>query len=162
MKQFAAGSVRLLLATTVVEVGIDVPDATFMVIENADRYGLAQLHQLRGRVGRGAEQSHCFLVESPRPTENGRKRLQAIAANQDGFAIAEMDLELRGGGVIAGLEQAGELDFKLADIKKDYPPFAGGPGRRPPASGKQGTAESDDIKNFLAGLADKIKNLSFS
>ena len=72
---------RLLLATTVVEVGIDVPEATFMVIENADRYGLAQLHQLRGRVGAGQRQSHCYLVASPRPTENGRKRLQAIAAN---------------------------------------------------------------------------------
>ena len=141
LKQFAAGNMRLLLATTVIEVGIDVPDATFMVIENADRYGLAQLHQLRGRVGRGTEKSHCFLVASPQPTANGRKRLQTIAANQDGFAIAEMDLELRGGGLIAGLEQAGEIDFKLADPQKGYPPPAGSAGRRPEAPGQQGTAE---------------------
>ncbi len=161
LKQFAAGSIRLLLATTVVEVGIDVPDATFMVIENADRYGLAQLHQLRGRVGRGAQKSHCFLVESPRPTVNGRKRLQAIAANHDGFAIAEMDLELRGGGVIAGLEQAGEIDFKLADPKRDIRLLqeAQVDARRLLQDRESRNAHID---KFLAGLAAKIKGLSFS
>ena len=161
LKQFSKGSARLLLATTVVEVGIDVPDATFMVIENADRYGLAQLHQLRGRVGRGTRQSHCFLIESPRPTENGKLRLQAIVAHHDGFRIAEMDLELRGGGVIAGLEQAGELDFKLADAKKDYRLL------QEAQTDAHRLLQNPDlqdsyIKFYLAALAAKIKDLSFS
>ena len=161
LERFAAGTVRLLLATTVVEVGIDVADATFMVIENADRYGLAQLHQLRGRVGRGPGKSYCFLVESPRPTEKGRRRLQTIASSQDGFAIAETDLELRGGGVIAGLEQAGEIDFRLADPKRDIRLLqeAQVDARR--------LLEHDELQNtkvreFLAGLAAKIKDISFS
>jgi ATP-dependent DNA helicase RecG len=161
LKQFAAGTVRLLLSTTVVEVGIDVADATFMVIENADRYGMAQLHQLRGRVGRGTEKSHCFLVESPRPTENGRKRLQAVAANQDGFAIAEMDLQLRGGGMIAGLDQAGAIDFRLADPKQDIRLLqealvdARRLLDRPELQNRR-------VQEFLAGLAAKIRDLSFS
>ncbi|HEX7503540.1 MAG TPA: helicase-related protein, partial [Acidobacteriota bacterium] len=161
LKQFATGTVRLLLSTTVVEVGIDVAEATFMVVENADRYGMAQLHQLRGRVGRGTEKSHCFLVESPRPTENGRKRLQAIAANQDGFAIAEMDLQLRGGGMIAGLEQAGAIDFKLADPKKDIRLLqeAQVDARR---LLDRPELQNRRVKEFLAGLAAKIKDLSFS
>jgi len=161
LKQFAAGSVRLLLATTVIEVGIDVPDATFMVIENADRYGLAQLHQLRGRVGRGTEKSHCFLVESPQPTANGRKRLQAIAANQDGFAIAEMDLDLRGGGLIAGLEQAGEIDFKLADPRRDIRLLQEAQvDARKLLDDKE--LQNPYVREFLAGLAAKIKDMSFS
>ncbi len=161
LEQFRQGRVRLLLSTTVVEVGIDVPDATFMVIENADRYGLAQLHQLRGRVGRGAQQSYCYLVASPRPSENGRARLQAIAANQDGFKIAEMDLRLRGGGVIAGLEQAGALDFRLADIKKDYALFEAA---RNDACRllKNSELQNPDVRGYLSELAKKIKNLSFS
>ncbi len=161
LKQFAAGSVRLLLATTVVEVGIDIPDATFMIIENADRYGLAQLHQLRGRVGRGTEKSHCFLVESPRPTEKGRKRLQAVATLHDGFAIAEMDLELRGGGVIAGLEQAGEIDFRLADPKRDLRLLQEAQVDARRLLGKE-ELQNAYVKKFLSRLAAKVTDLSFS
>jgi ATP-dependent DNA helicase RecG len=161
LRQFREGRIRLLLATTVVEVGIDVPEATFMVIENADRYGLAQLHQLRGRVGRGQQQSYCYLIASPRPTENGKSRLQAIAANHDGFKIAEIDLQLRGGGVIAGLEQAGELDFKLADVKKDYPLFqAARADARLLLKNKE--LQNQDVRDHLAALAKRIRGLSFS
>jgi ATP-dependent DNA helicase RecG len=161
LRQFRHGRIRLLLATTVVEVGIDVPEATFMVIENADRYGLAQLHQLRGRVGRGTQQSHCYLIASPRPTESGNQRLQAIAAVQDGFKIAEMDLRLRGGGVIAGLEQAGSLDFKLADIKKDYPLFQAARADARLLLKDRGL-QNREIRDYLSALADRIQSLSFS
>ena len=161
LKHFAAGSVRLLLATTVVEVGIDVPDATFMIIENADRYGLAQLHQLRGRVGRGAQRSHCFLVESPRPTENGRRRLQAVAALHDGFALAELDLQLRGGGVIAGLEQAGEIDFKIADPRKDLRLLQEAQVDARRLLDRE-ELRNDAVREFLAGLEAKVRGLSFS
>lgn len=161
LRQFRQGRIRLLLATTVVEVGIDIPEATFMVIENADRYGLAQLHQLRGRVGRGQRQSYCYLIASPGPTEKGNLRLQAIAATHDGFRIAEMDLRLRGGGVITGLEQSGALDFRSADIKKDYPLFRAA---RTDACLllKNKELQNQEIKEFLAALAKRIKSLSFS
>jgi ATP-dependent DNA helicase RecG len=161
LEQFRRGRVRLLLATTVVEVGIDVPEASFMVIENADRYGLAQLHQLRGRVGRGSQQSYCYLLASPRPTPSGQVRLRAVAASQDGFKIAEMDLRLRGGGVIAGLEQAGALDFKTGDIKKDFALFAAArdDARRLLADGK---LQNQAVRERLATLAARIGNLSFS
>ena len=161
LERFAAGTVRLLLATTVIEVGIDMPDATFMVIENADRYGLAQLHQLRGRVGRGPGKSYCFLVESPRPTESGRRRLRAIAASRDGFAIAEMDLELRGGGVIAGLEQAGEIDFRLADPRRDVRLLQAAQvdARR---LLEHEELQNPEVREFLAGLQARIKQVSFS
>ncbi|MBN2346794.1 MAG: ATP-dependent DNA helicase RecG [Candidatus Aminicenantes bacterium] len=161
LRRFVAGDVRLLLATTVVEVGIDVPDATFMVIENADRYGLAQLHQLRGRIGRGSVRSTCFLLESPRPTENGRRRLRAVAAHGDGFRIAEMDLQLRGGGLVAGLEQAGEIDFRLADPRKDLRLLqeAQVDARR---LLEHPELQNPRVRGFLRGLKAKIRKLSFS
>lgn len=116
MERFASGEARLLVATTVIEVGVDVPAATLMVIEQAERFGLAQLHQLRGRVGRGAEKSTCLLLRSAQLSETGRARLALMRETQDGFRIAEEDLELRGGGELLGTRQSGEAAFRLAGL----------------------------------------------
>ncbi len=116
MERFASGEAKLLVATTVIEVGVDVPAATLMVIEQAERFGLAQLHQLRGRVGRGAEKSVCVLLRSGELSQTGRKRLALMRETQDGFRIAEEDLELRGGGELLGTRQSGEAAFTIADL----------------------------------------------
>ncbi|AOL23481.1 ATP-dependent DNA helicase RecG [Erythrobacter litoralis] len=116
MERFASGEAMLLVATTVIEVGVDVPAATLMVIEQAERFGLAQLHQLRGRVGRGSEKSVCLLVRGAELSETGRKRLALMRETQDGFRIAEEDLELRGGGELLGTRQSGEAAFSIADL----------------------------------------------
>jgi len=120
---FRCGRLRVLIATTVVELGIDVPEATIMVIENADRFGLAQLHQLRGRVGRGPSPGQCYLIRSDTASERGRQRLEIMAREQDGFRLAEKDLEMRGGGEIAGQRQAGYLDFRFGDPARDHQVF---------------------------------------
>lgn len=119
MAAFHAGEIDLLLATTVIEVGIDVPNATVMVIEHAERFGLAQLHQLRGRVGRGEGESSCYLIRSERCSEDGRKRLEVMERTQDGFQIAEADLEIRGPGEFLGTRQAGLPDFRIANLLRD-------------------------------------------
>ncbi|MDR1177291.1 MAG: ATP-dependent DNA helicase RecG, partial [Spirochaetaceae bacterium] len=119
MELFRSGDVRVLVATSVVEVGVDVPNATCMTVEHAERFGLSALHQLRGRVGRGAEQSYCFLVYSDELTEDGKTRLKVMLENQDGFVIAEEDLKLRGPGQIIGIEQSGYLDLALANPVRD-------------------------------------------
>jgi ATP-dependent DNA helicase RecG len=119
MKSFAAGSIRLLVSTTVVEVGVDVPRATVMVIENAERFGMAQLHQLRGRVGRGSEKSYCFLLTPSEADSATAERLSFFSRNHDGFRISEMDLTLRGPGEVAGFRQTGWEDLRLADIVRD-------------------------------------------
>ena len=116
MERFASGQARLLVATTVIEVGVDVPSATLMVIEQAERFGLAQLHQLRGRVGRGAEKSTCLLLRGPALSDTARARLALMRETQDGFRIAEEDLELRGGGELLGTRQSGEAAFRIADL----------------------------------------------
>ena len=118
MASFRRGEIDVLVATTVIEVGVDVANATVMVIEDAWRFGIAQLHQLRGRVGRGSAQSSCFLLGDP-PSPEGKRRLEAIASTTDGFLLAEVDLELRGEGTILGSRQRGRSDLKLASLKDD-------------------------------------------
>jgi len=119
MKRFVEKKTHIMVATTVIEVGVDVPNASVMVIENAERFGLSQLHQLRGRVGRGADQSHCILMSSYKLTTDGRKRLETMVRTTDGFEIAEVDLHLRGPGDIQGTQQSGLVGLKLANLIKD-------------------------------------------
>jgi ATP-dependent DNA helicase RecG len=121
MARFKAGELDVLVATTVIEVGVDVPNATIMIVQEADRFGLAQLHQLRGRVGRGAEQSYCLLVSGPKEqlTESAQERLEAMVASTDGFELAEKDLEIRGGGALLGARQSGLSDLRFARITHD-------------------------------------------
>ena len=119
LHDFRDGTIQVLAATTVIEVGVDVPNATCMVIEGADRFGMAQLHQLRGRVGRGSDQSFCFLIYSKDITETGIERMKALRQSTDGFFIAEQDLKTRGPGELNGTVQAGELGFHIADLSRD-------------------------------------------
>jgi len=121
MQRFRANKVQILVATTVVEVGVDVPNATVMVIEHAERFGLAQLHQLRGRIGRGAQKSHCILVAPGRLTDEARARLETMERTNNGFEIAETDLQLRGPGEFFGTRQSGELGFHVANPLRDRP-----------------------------------------
>jgi ATP-dependent DNA helicase RecG len=116
MRAFQAGEIRVLVATTVIEVGVDVPDATIMVIEHAERFGLSQLHQLRGRVGRGSAASICLLLYKAPLGETARARLTVMRETEDGFRIAEEDLKLRGGGEILGTRQSGQPGFRIARL----------------------------------------------
>ena len=119
MRMFQKGELQILVATTVIEVGVDVPNATVMVIEHAERFGLAQLHQLRGRIGRGAAKSFCILMTGGKVTEDGERRLEAMTRTNDGFQIAELDLELRGPGEFFGTRQAGMPNFRVANLIRD-------------------------------------------
>jgi len=119
MRQFAAGSIDVLVATTVVEVGIDVPDASFLLVENAERFGLAQLHQLRGRIGRGARPSTCILLAGESASVAALARLAVLARTEDGFEIAKEDLRLRGPGEALGTRQSGLPEFRIADPLAD-------------------------------------------
>jgi ATP-dependent DNA helicase RecG len=119
MERFKAGEIGLLVSTTVVEVGVDVPNATVMVIEHAERFGLAQLHQLRGRVGRGSDRSYCVLMVGRGATDEARERIQVLADTNDGFVIAEKDLEIRGPGEFLGVRQHGLPRFSVADLAHD-------------------------------------------
>ena len=119
MRRFQRGEIDVLVATTVIEVGVDVPNATVMVVEHAERFGLAQLHQLRGRVGRGAAKSYCILMTGPRVSPLAEERLNAMVRTQDGFELAELDLTMRGPGEFFGTRQAGLPDFRVANLLRD-------------------------------------------
>ncbi|RZL17794.1 MAG: ATP-dependent DNA helicase RecG, partial [Pedobacter sp.] len=113
------GRSQIMVATTVIEVGVNVPNASVMIIENAERFGLSQLHQLRGRVGRGAEQSYCILMSGNKLSKEGKLRLETMVRTNNGFEISEIDLQLRGPGDISGTQQSGVLELKLANLATD-------------------------------------------
>ena len=120
MRAFREGTTQIMVATSVIEVGVDVPNATVMVIESAERFGLSQLHQLRGRVGRGGEQSYCILMSDDRLSREARARLDAMVETNDGFRLSELDLKLRGAGDIGGTQQSGTaFELKIASLAKD-------------------------------------------
>ncbi len=119
MERFVKGETNIMVATTVIEVGVNVPNASVMIIESAERFGLSQLHQLRGRVGRGAEQSFCILMTSHKLSSDSKTRLETMVRTNDGFEIAEVDLKLRWPGDIMGTQQSGVLNLKRADIVRD-------------------------------------------
>ena len=119
MNRFLQGKSQIMVSTTVIEVGVDIPNANVMVIESAERFGLSQLHQLRGRVGRGKEQSFCILMKGKKISNDAKLRLETMAKTSDGFEIAEVDLKIRGPGDIAGTQQSGIIRLKIADLVKD-------------------------------------------
>ena len=119
MQRFIKGKTQIMVATTVIEVGVNVPNASVMIIESAERFGLSQLHQLRGRVGRGAEQSYCILMTSHKLSADSKVRMETMTRTNDGFEIAEVDLKLRGPGDIMGKQQSGILNLKIADLVRD-------------------------------------------
>jgi ATP-dependent DNA helicase RecG len=121
MERFVKGDAHILVATTVIEVGVNVPNASVMLIESAERFGLSQLHQLRGRVGRGAEQSYCVLLTGSGISKESYERMRVMVSTSDGFVIAEKDLEMRGPGDVYGTKQSGALKLKIADLVKDTP-----------------------------------------
>jgi ATP-dependent DNA helicase RecG len=119
MQRFVKGETQIMVATTVIEVGVNVPNASVMVIESAERFGLSQLHQLRGRVGRGADQSYCILMSGNKLGEEAKRRMQIMCETNDGFVISEEDMKLRGPGDIMGTQQSGLMQLRIADITKD-------------------------------------------
>ena len=119
MNEFVAGKIKILVSTSVIEVGVDVPNASVMIVEHAERFGLSQLHQLRGRVGRGAEKSYCVLLTSDKRTAIAEERLGIMAKTSNGFLIAEKDLELRGPGELLGTRQSGLPEFRIGNLVRD-------------------------------------------
>lgn len=119
MERFVNGKTQIMVSTTVIEVGVDVPNASVMIIENAEKFGLSQLHQLRGRVGRGGEKSYCILMTGDKLSDNGQIRIDTLCKTNDGFEIANVDMKLRGPGEIMGTRQSGSLDYKIANIIED-------------------------------------------
>src|SRR5205807_2202567 len=157
MAAFLAGSIKLLVATTVIEVGVDVPNASLMVIEHAERFGLAQLHQLRGRVGRGAEQSVCILLFQNPLGEAARARLRVIFENTDGFAIAREDLELRGPGEVLGSRQSGAPLLRFADLVLDADVLERARDAAERLLDEDPEAADRHLERWLGGRADFLK-----
>jgi ATP-dependent DNA helicase RecG len=149
MEDFKRGELDVLVATTVIEVGVDVANATIMIVQEADRFGLAQLHQLRGRVGRGAEQSYCLLVSRPKEelADEAQRRLEALVKAADGFELAEVDLELRGEGQLLGTRQSGLADLKFASLMRD---------RKLIEKAKRSATELLDVQGPLLDEAERI------
>jgi len=152
MARFKAHELDVLVATTVIEVGVDVPNATIMIVQEADRFGLAQLHQLRGRVGRAAEQSYCLLISRAREdlTETAVRRLEALVRTTDGFELAEEDLEIRGGGQLLGTRQSGLTDLKFAHLRKDRPLL------------ERARALADELVDVGGPLRDEVERVDLS
>ena len=119
MERFSNGKTQIMVATTVIEVGVNIPNASVMVIESAERFGLSQLHQLRGRIGRGADKSYCILMTGNKLSNEAKTRIQAMVRTQDGFELAEVDLKLRGPGDIMGTQQSGILQMRIANLSRD-------------------------------------------
>jgi ATP-dependent DNA helicase RecG len=150
MERFKKGEIKILVSTTVIEVGVDVPNATVMVIEQAERFGLAQLHQLRGRVGRGAAQSYCILI-TERMSDTAKERIRTLVDTNDGFLIAEMDLKLRGPGEFFGTKQSGLPSLRVANILRDTEILE--IARREAVSFVAGPA-GDELRNAVAYIRD--------
>ena len=119
MERFSSGKTQIMVATTVIEVGVNIPNASVMVIESAERFGLSQLHQLRGRIGRGADKSYCILMTGNKLSNDAKTRIQAMVRTQDGFELAEVDLKLRGPGDLMGTQQSGILQMSIANLSRD-------------------------------------------
>jgi ATP-dependent DNA helicase RecG len=156
MERFRRGELQVLVATTVVEVGVDVPNATVMVIEHADRFGLAQLHQLRGRIGRGSEKSCCILVAPKQVTPEARERLETLVATSNGFEIAEKDLKLRGPGEFFGTRQHGDMAFHVAHPLRDHELLE--VARREAFALAENPARTQEFEALVAGLGPAWQN----
>jgi len=157
MSLFSGGHMPLLVATTVIEVGVDVPNASLMVVEHAERFGLAQLHQLRGRVGRGATASVCVLLYTPPLSETGKARLKALAETNDGFEIARRDLEIRGPGEFMGARQSGDALLRFADLAADAPLLQHARAVAPKLLDSQPEAARAHVARWLGGKAEFLK-----
>jgi ATP-dependent DNA helicase RecG len=157
MSLFSGGQMPLLVATTVIEVGVDVPNASLMVIEHAERFGLAQLHQLRGRVGRGAAASVCVLIYTPPLSDTGKARLRAMAETNDGFEISRKDLEIRGPGEFMGARQSGDTLLRFADLQEDSALLQHARAVAPRLLDEHPTAAVAHVQRWLASRVEFLK-----
>jgi ATP-dependent DNA helicase RecG len=157
MSLFAGGQMPLLVSTTVIEVGVDVPNASLMVIEHAERFGLAQLHQLRGRIGRGSAASVCVLLYGTPLSPTAKERLRAIADTHDGFAIAQRDLEIRGPGEFMGARQSGDALLRFADLAEDAPLLRRAREAAPRLLAEHPEAARAQVQRWLGGRTDYFK-----
>jgi ATP-dependent DNA helicase RecG len=157
MSLFAGGQMSVLVSTTVIEVGVDVPNASLMIIEHAERFGLSQLHQLRGRVGRGAVASVCVLLYTPPLSDTGKARLRAVAETTDGFEIARRDLEIRGPGEFMGARQSGDALLRFADLNEDSRLLQHARRIAPVLLDRHPAAARAHVSRWLGGKTDYLK-----